>query len=125
MSRSNASSRRVRRDFRHARIRNRVTGTSDRPRLCVFRSNRHMTASLIDDESGRSIASLTTCSAAFRSAEEKRETKTQMAARLGKMMGELAVEKGILRVVFDRGGYRYHGRVKALADSAREAGLRF
>lgn len=117
-------SRRQRRDYRHSRIRKKVHGTPERPRFCVFRSNRHLVASLIDDENGETLLTLSTSARSFSSGEQ-RETKTQMAARLGTAVAELAREKGIEEVVFDRGGYRYHGRVRAVAEKAREGGLRF
>ncbi|MBN1434527.1 50S ribosomal protein L18 [Candidatus Fermentibacterales bacterium] len=117
------ASRRQKRDFRHSRIRRKLCGTMTRPRLCVFRSNRHITASLVDDDAGRTIATLSTSARDFASGQ--RETKTQMAGRLGTRIAEIARDKGISEVVFDRGGYRYHGRVRAVAENAREAGLRF
>ncbi len=116
-------SKRYRRDYRHRRVRRKISGTPERPRLCVFRSNRHLVASLVDDLNGRTIATLSTSRKDFSS--DKAETKTQKAARLGTAVAKLALEKGITEVVFDRAGYRYHGRVKAVAEKAREAGLRF
>jgi large subunit ribosomal protein L18 len=105
----------------HERIRRRLRGTPERPRLAVFRSISHIYAQIIDDQQGRTLVSASSV---------EKETKTNggnvAAARsIGKAIAQRAKEKGISRVVFDRGGYRYHGRVKALADAAREAGLEF
>jgi large subunit ribosomal protein L18 len=108
---------------RHVHIRKRVSGTTGRPRLFVRRSLRHMEASLIDDVGGHTLFSITTKAGSF--ASEKKETKTEQASRLGEMIASHAREKGIEEVVFDRGGHPYHGRVRALAEKAREAGLRF
>ncbi len=108
---------------RHFHIRKKVFGTEERPRLLVRKSLKHTEASLIDDLAGRTLFTLTTKAASFATAEK--ETKTQQASRLGRLVAEKAREKGIEKAVFDRGGHPYHGRVKALAESAREAGLRF
>jgi len=108
---------------RHVHIRKRVTGTSERPRLLVRRSLRHMEASLINDVDGHTMFSVTTKAGSF--ASDKKESKTEQASRLGEMVADHAREKGIESVVFDRGGHPYHGRVRALAEKAREAGLRF
>ena len=105
---------------RHRRVRKKVSGTSERPRLAVFRSNRHIYAQLIDDTSGRTLASASTADAGLRSGP----TATVDAAKaVGQLVGERAKAAGISRVVFDRGGFRYHGRVAALCDGARAAGL--
>jgi large subunit ribosomal protein L18 len=103
------------------RIRKRITGTEACPRLSVFRSNKQIYAQLIDDVTGRTLA------AASSAADEAGDkiNKTEQAGRVGKALGEKAVQAGISQVVFDRGGYLYHGRVKSLADGAREAGLKF
>ncbi len=103
---------------RHKRIRAKVTGTSERPRLCVFRSNRYLYVQLIDDTTGKTLASGDT---------RKSEGKTLMekATNLGKQVAERATTAGIKSVVFDRGGFRYQGTIAALADSAREGGLSF
>jgi large subunit ribosomal protein L18 len=106
---------------RHLRIRKRITGTSDRPRLCVFRSNRHISAQIIDDSKGTVICGIS--SAADKTLAKKK--KNEVALEIGKRIAKVAMDKGIKEVSFDRAGYRYHGRVKALADGAREAGLQF
>ncbi len=104
---------------RHQRVRGTVSGTSSRPRLAVFRANQHIYAQLIDDVSGKTIA-------AASSAEIKsKATKTDLATEVGKSIAKKALDNKIETVVFDRGGYQYHGRVKALAEAAREAGLKF
>ena len=115
--------RRERLHRRHAGIRKKIFGTPERPRLFVRRSVRHMTACLIDDISGRTLATLTTNSGEFAGGESG--TKLSHAEKLGSMVAEKAKELGIENVVFDRGGHPYHGRVKALAEKAREGGLRF
>lgn len=114
-----ADARREARLARHARVRKRISGTAERPRLAVFRSLTHIYAQLIDDRSGRTIAAASDLDAAATG------PKTERAKRVGALLAERAAGKGITEVVFDRGGYRYHGRVKALADAARAAGLRF
>lgn len=114
---------RVRRRFRrHLRVRKKVTGTADRPRLAVFRSLRHIYAQLIDDELGHTIAS---ASDVEKSVSSENATKTAIGFAVGKQLGERAREKGVSKVVFDRAGYPYHGRVKAVAEGARDAGLEF
>ena len=108
----------------HSRVRSRVVGTADRPRLCVYRSLDHIYAQIIDDRSGRTIVS---------GSSVDKETKKNLkgggniasAKAVGKIIAERAKAAGVAKVVFDRGGYKYHGRVKALADAAREAGLQF
>lgn len=112
----------VQRMKRHRRVRKNIFGTPEKPRLAVYRSNRHIYAQLIDDLSGRTIASAASVEPAVRS-EVSGETP-EAAARVGKLVAERAIEKGIQSVVFDRGGFRYHGRVKTLADAARELGLK-
>ncbi len=104
----------------HKRIRRKVQGTQARPRLAIYRSLNHIYAQIIDDEAGRTIASASTTEKDLRGASGG---NVEAAARVGRAIAERAREKGIESVVFDRGGYRYHGRVKALADAAREAGL--
>ena len=107
---------------RHRRVRKKVRGTAQRPRLAVFRSNRHIYAQLIDDVTGRTIASASTVETEVRSGA----TATVDAAKaVGKRIGERAKAAGVGTVVFDRGGFRYHGRVAGVADGAREAGLEF
>lgn len=118
------SSRAVARDRRHARVRKKVHGTADRPRLNVFRSLEHIYAQVIDDEAGVTIASASTVDKELR-AQVVDLDKTAQAKAIGKAVAERAKEKGVATVVFDRGGYPYHGRVKALADASREAGLVF
>lgn len=108
---------------RHYHIRNRVFGTPERPRLVVFRSIKNIYAQIIDDSEGKTLVSTSTIAKDFEvSADMKR---TGVSFEIGKKLGELALEKGIKQVAFDRGGYLYHGRVKALAEGARKAGLEF
>ncbi len=105
---------------RHRRVRAKVSGTAERPRLVVFRSNRGIFAQLVDDESARTLAS-----AGWTALAKMSGTKTEQAAAVGKALADAAQKAGIERCVFDRGGYLYHGRVKALAEGAREGGLQF
>jgi len=105
---------------RHRRVRGKVSGTAERPRLAVFRSNRGIFAQLIDDDAGRTLAS-----ANWLAVKTKSGNKTEQAAAVGKELAAAATKAGIGTCVFDRGGYLYHGRVKALADAAREGGLQF
>jgi large subunit ribosomal protein L18 len=105
---------------RHRRVRGKVSGTAQRPRLAVFRSNRGIFAQLVDDDAGRTLAS-----ASWLGLKSKPGTKTDQAAEVGAALAAAAVKAGISTCVFDRGGYLYHGRVKALADGAREGGLQF
>jgi large subunit ribosomal protein L18 len=108
---------------RHYRVRRKVSGTSDRPRLAVFRSNKHISAQVIDDRSGRTLAAASTVEKDLRSAGG---TGNKAAATtVGRLVAERAKAAGVTRVVFDRGGFLYHGRVAAVADAAREAGLEF
>jgi large subunit ribosomal protein L18 len=109
---------------RHARIRKNVAGTTDRPRLAVFRGLSHIYAQVIDDEAGSTLVSASTVDRELR-AKLGGLNKTDQAKLVGKMVAERAQAKGIKQVVFDRGGFRYIGRVKALADAAREGGLDF
>jgi large subunit ribosomal protein L18 len=106
---------------RHLRVRKKVTGSASRPRLVVNRSSRHMFAQVIDDSAGRTLVAASTLDPSIRTAEGD---KTAKARRVGELLAQRAAEAGITAVVFDRGGYRYHGRVAALADGAREGGLR-
>ncbi|MBI2871539.1 MAG: 50S ribosomal protein L18 [Candidatus Omnitrophica bacterium] len=110
--------------IRHRRLRRRIIGRPDRPRLSVFRGNQNMFVQIINDHEGRTLFSESTLSKRFRK-EMKTGGTVQAALVLGRMVGEAAVKKGIERVVFDRGGLPYHGRIKALADGAREKGLKF
>lgn len=109
---------------RHVRVRKSVTGTAERPRLSVYRSTNHIYAQLIDDTKGVTLASASTLEKAVKT-EIAGKTKREAARLVGKLAAERAKEKGIEAVVFDRGGYLYTGRVKAVADGAREAGLKF
>jgi large subunit ribosomal protein L18 len=106
------------RNIRHRRVRAKVSGTKEVPRLCVFKSNNHIYAQLIDDEKGYTLASAN---------DEKGEkkSKTERAKDVGQDIAKKAIELKIKKVVFDRGGYKYHGRVKSLAEGAREGGLKF
>jgi large subunit ribosomal protein L18 len=112
------------RQKRHRRLRSRLAGTAERPRLCVFRSLRHMYAQVIDDTQGRTLAAASTLDTALRP-ELGALKKRDEAARVGQLVAERAKAAGVTKVVFDRGGYLYHGRVQKLADAAREAGLVF
>jgi large subunit ribosomal protein L18 len=118
------SNRRVARLRRHRRVRKHVVGTPDRPRLNVFRSLRHIYAPVIDDSRERTLVSASTIDREVK-AQLQGLSKTEQAKVVGKVLAERALSQGIGQVVFDRGGYRYHGRVKALADAAREGGLDF
>ena len=109
---------------RHVRVRNKVSGTTERPRLCVFRSLKHIYAQIIDDEKGATLVSASTLDAEAKTQLEN-STKTEQAKVVGKLVAERAKEAGVESVVFDRGGFFYHGRVKALAEASREAGLKF
>lgn len=104
------------------RIRKRLSGTADKPRLSVFRSNKSIYAQIINDEKGETLASASSVS---KDIGEKKVTKTEAAKLVGKLIAERAKESGVETVVFDRGGYLYHGRVKSLAEGAREGGLKF
>jgi large subunit ribosomal protein L18 len=112
------------RSRRHARIRQRISGTAERPRLNVFRSLQHIYAQVIDDDLGYTVASASSLDPDLRGQLEGLN-KSQQAARVGQLVAQRALAMGLKQVVFDRGGYPYHGRVQALADGAREAGLEF
>ncbi len=112
------------REKRHRRIRAKVNGSAERPRLNVFRSLKHIYAQLIDDENGQTLAAASTVEPGYREGG-KTGGNIDAAKAVGALVAQRAQEKGISRVVFDRGGWQYHGRVKALADAAREAGLQF
>lgn len=114
----------IARKRRHARIRARVIGTHDRPRLCVFRSLSNIYAQVIDDSSGITIASAGSLSAGIKE-KLSGKNKTQVAEIVGAELAKNAQSKGVSEVIFDRGGYKYQGRIKALAESARKAGLKF
>ena len=109
---------------RHARLRKRVKGNVERPRLSVFRSNIHIYAQVIDDANGRTLAAASSKDRGLAGSLDGK-TKTERAQAVGKLLAERAKAAGIDKVVFDRGGYKYHGRVQALADAAREGGLTF
>jgi large subunit ribosomal protein L18 len=105
---------------RRRRVRSKITGSTDRPRLSVFRSNRGVCAQLIDDTTGRTVAAVN-----WTEPELKSLKATEQAKRVGEVLAQRAKEAGVETCVFDRGGYQFHGRIKALAEAAREAGLRF
>jgi large subunit ribosomal protein L18 len=110
--------------LRHKRVRRKVSGTADRPRLSVFRSNEHIYAQVIDDMLQQTLAAASTLDPGLKS-QLKSGATCEASAEVGKLIAQRSLEKGIQKVVFDRGGNLYHGRVKALADAAREAGLDF
>jgi len=114
----------VGRTRRHHRVRKKVSGTSARPRLAVFRSNRHITAQVIDDRAGRTLAAASTVEKDLRAGQGPTANKAA-AATVGRLVAERAKAAGVTQVVFDRGGFLYHGRVAAVAEAAREAGLEF
>ncbi|HHU03578.1 MAG: 50S ribosomal protein L18 [Saccharofermentanales bacterium] len=117
-------SRNKRRLRRHARVRNKLHGTATHPRLCVFRSNAEIYAQLIDDDNGVTLAQASSLDKAIAESIEH-GGNIEAAKAVGKLIAERTLEKDITTVIFDRGGYKYHGRVAALADAAREAGLSF
>ena len=119
-----AKAKRLARQRRHARVRRRVSGTPDRPRLCVFRSLRHIQAQVIDDTSGHTLVAASTLDGEVRGQFDGKD-KSAQAALVGEVIAKRALDAGITQIVFDRGGYKYHGRVKSLADAARKAGLEF
>ena len=112
------------REKRRARIRRKITGTQERPRLTIYKSLKHMYAQLVDDTSGKTLVSVATTSKALKG-EVKDDDKTAAAKKVGAALAKAAREKGIEAVVFDRNGFDYHGRVEAVAAAAREAGLKF
>ena len=112
------------RKVRHIRLRNKVSGTPDRPRLAVFRSLRHIYAQVIDDTTGHTLASASSTDA-IKVAGAPTSPKMDVSSAVGKLVAERAIAEGITQVVFDRGGCKFHGRVKALAEATREAGLKF
>ena len=109
---------------KHRRLRGHIAGTAEKPRLAVFRSNKHMYAQIIDDNKGATLVAASTLEKAVRSELPQTDT-VEAAAKVGEIIGKRALEAGIQEVVFDRGGFIYHGKIKALADAAREAGLTF
>ena len=112
------------RENKHRKLRNRISGTAERPRLSVYRSNSHIYCQVIDDVAGNTLVSASTLEKEIK-AELEKTNNVDAAAHLGTVIGKRALEKGIKEVVFDRGGYIYQGKVQALADAAREAGLEF
>ena len=112
------------REKKHMRMRNRFSGTAERPRLAVFRSNNHMYAQIIDDTVGNTLVSASTLEKEIK-AELGKTNDVEAAAYVGKVIAKRAIDKGITEVVFDRGGFLYHGKIEALAEAAREAGLVF
>ena len=120
----NKESRTAARENKHRRLRNRLAGTAERPRLAVFRSNNHMYAQIIDDTVGNTLVSASTLQKDVAEGLEK-TNNVDAAAKLGEVIAKKALDKGIKSVVFDRGGFVYQGKVKALAEAAREAGLDF
>ena len=119
-----AKEKRLARQRRHARVRRQVSGTLERPRLCVFRSLKHIYVQVIDDSQSNTLVSASTLDPELRSELDGKD-KAAQAAAVGKALAKRALDAGIETVVFDRGGYKYHGRVKSLADAAREGGLKF
>jgi len=115
---------RVARIRRHRRVRAKVEGTTSRPRLCVFRSSNHIYAQVIDDSQGHTLASASSLDPELKD-EVIGKVKVAKAELIGSLVAKRALSKGIKQVVFDRGGYKYHGRVKALAEAARQGGLKF
>ncbi len=113
------------RRVRQVRVRKKVSGTPDRPRLSVFRSLKHIYAQVIDDTTGHTIAAASSQEALKSDSDAASGTKTEVSAAVGKALADRALAAGVTRVVFDRGGCKYHGRVKALADGSREGGLQF
>lgn len=120
----NKESRTAARENKHRRLRNRLVGTAERPRLAVFRSNNHMYAQIIDDTVGKTLVSASTLDKEVK-AECEKTNNVDAAAVVGTVVAKRALEKGITTVVYDRGGFVYEGKVKALAEAAREAGLEF
>ena len=115
----------TRRQRRHVKVRARVSGSAARPRLCVFRSSAHIYAQVIDDLKGHTLVSASDIEETVRERAGDKATKSDRAKIVGEVVGERAKEAGIETVVFDRGGFLFHGRVKAVADGARESGLQF
>jgi large subunit ribosomal protein L18 len=118
-----AAKRREGRLRRHRRVRKKIHGTAERPRLAVYRSNKHLAVQLIDDDAGRTIASASSLEKDFRA--QGSGSTVAAAAKVGTLIAQRAKQAGVSKVVFDRGGFLYHGRIAAVADAAREAGLEF
>jgi len=112
------------RERRKFRIRNKISGTTERPRLSVYRSSKHIYAQVVDDTTGKTLAAASTLSGDLKAGTDE-ATKTEAAKKVGALIAKICLDKKLEKVVFDRNGYLYHGRVKALADAAREAGLSF
>lgn len=112
------------RKLRHVRLRKKVVGTTERPRLAIHFSERHITAQVIDDSEGKTLASVHTTESELRASKDSR-ANVATATKVGKLIAERGTAKNVKKVVFDRGGFKFHGKVKALADAAREAGLEF
>ncbi len=112
---------RYKRERRHRRVRAKVIGTKDCPRLSVFRSNQHIYAQLIDDSKGKTLISIND----WKIKKKKGLTKTQLAQEVGRTIAKKALAQKVKKVIFDRGGYKYHGRIKAVAEGARQGGLKF
>jgi large subunit ribosomal protein L18 len=119
-----AKAKRLARQRRHERVRRHVRGTPERPRLCVFRSLRHIQAQVIDDTKGHTLVSASTLDGEVRAQIDGKD-KSAQAGIVGEVIAKRALDAGIKQIVFDRGGFKYHGRVKSLADAARKAGLEF
>lgn len=117
----NKKNKKTQKERRHRRVRAKIQGTDERPRLCVFRSNKHIYAQIIDDEKGWTLVSASDLEVK----DSKKDKKTDLAQKVGQLIAQKAKEKKIKTVVFDRGGFRYHGRIKTLADEARKQGLQF
>jgi len=114
--------RKSRRLMRHARVRKKINGTLDRPRLCVFRALNHVYAQVIDDREGNTLVSASSLESSVRDQRDGKP-KTEVSKLVGKLLAERAKDKGVTRMVFDRGGYKYHGRIKAIAEAIREEGI--
>ena len=121
MARFNRAAERIK---RHKRLRKKVSGTSARPRLCIAKTLRHLYAQVIDDSSGQTLAAASSMEKAVQTSSEAKN-KLDTANKVGKIIGQRAMETGIKNVVFDRNGFLYHGRIKAVSEGAREAGLKF
>ncbi len=125
MAHSKARERQLKRQRRHARVRKKIRGSAQRPRLVVRRTLRHIEGQLVDDDRGVTMIGISTRSPNLESVESKRGGKVGRSFAAGKLLAKQAVDAGIGTIVFDRGGYKYHGRVKAFADGARDGGLEF
>jgi len=117
----NKKNKKTQKEKRHRKVRAKIQGTEERPRLCVFRSNKHIYAQIIDDEKGWTLVSASDLEVK----DSRKNKKTNLAQKVGQLIAQKAKEKKIKTVVFDRGGFRYHGRIKTLADEARKQGLQF